>query len=192
MCSSSTTETDPISREQNSTSTTDLAMKEPLLVISSQDISINLLSTLKLLFEHEIWQFSWQEEVSVLRSWGIYVANIDSLTSNKTELHDRLLKTLIRILDTIITEECYRQTTLTGDNICSNIDLVSQLRKIIGKPLLKSYIAYETDCVDAGFYIDHLKIRNGGKIGKIFQYNLNALEHGKPAEIIRFNIKLCH
>lgn len=169
-----------------------LKKKEPLLIISSEDISTNLLSTLKFQFEDEIWQFSWREKVSVLKSWSINAKNVDSLTNNKTELHDRIIKTLIQILNTIITEDCYRQIIHGTNNNCSKINFVSQLRKKVVKPLLKSYIAHKKECVRVGFYIDHFKIRNGGNFGKILETNLVELEHGKPAEIVRFKISLCH
>lgn len=96
-----------------------------LLIISSEDISTNLLSTLKFQFEDEIWKFSWREKVSVLRSWSINAKNVDSLTNNKTELHDRIIKTLIQILNTIITEDCYQQIIHRGNNICSKINFIS-------------------------------------------------------------------
>lgn len=79
-----------------------------------------------------------------------------------------------------------------GDNICLKIDLVSQLYMKMAKPLLQSYIANKTVCVDGEFYIDHLKIRNGGNIEKILEANLFEMEHRRPTEIVRFNIKLCH
>lgn len=169
-----------------------LEKKKPLLIISSQDISTNLLSTLTFQFADEVWLFAWQEEVSVLRSWGILAQNVDSLTNNKIKLHNHILKTLIQILNTIITEECYRQMIQGGENVCFKIDLVSQLRTKIAKPLLKSYISNKTACVDVEFFMDHLKIRNGGNIEKMFAANLADIEVGKPAEIVRFSIKLCH
>lgn len=161
-------------------------------MISSQDISINLLSRLKTLLANESWLFSWHKKVKVPRSWRIFAKNIGSLSKEKTKLHDYILETLTQIFNAIITEECYRQIIQGGDSICLKIDLVSQLYMKMAKPLLESYLANRMACVDGEFYIDHLKIRNGGNIEKMLEANLSKVEHGTPAEIVRFNITLCH
>lgn len=180
----------PIVKPQSNV--TSFEIKEPSLKISSGEISENLLSTLTFEFEDRLWMFAWEKRTSLLKTWNILAENVDLLEEDQIKLHDRILKTLVKILYAIIMDECYQAMIKGGDIDCSSINLIPQLRISIGKPLLRAYITNGSACIDTQFYIDHFKVKIDGNARKSFEVNLAEIQEGKPAEMILFDIRLCH
>lgn len=165
-----------------------ISSTKPSILITGSEISKNLLSIVQLKFGNQLWTIAWQTRVSLFKYWRINARNIDSFDIHPTELFDLIEKSTLQLLYMMIIEECYQLSIQSGNIDCFSMDYSPVLRADIVNPLLQSYIANTTACVQTKFYLDHFEMQIGGTASK----NRSTLVPESSTEIIGFEVNLCH
>lgn len=160
----------------------------PSIIISGQEISNNLIMSIDLQFGDELWTIVWEKTVSVLKMWHIDAQNIDTLNIQPPILLYAIVKrAILQLLFTITMDECYQASILETQINCTNIDFIASMRADIVEPLVKSYMANETKCVQFKFFIDNFE-----RVQMNENFDETALKHTNSSNIINFEVKLCH
>lgn len=162
----------------------------PIILISGQEISNNLLVSIDLQFGDELWSIVLEKTVNKLQIWEIDAQNIDTfIIKPPILLYEMVKRSILKLLFTIIMDECYQESIYQTQINCTNIDVIASLRADIVKPLLKSFMANETKCVQTEFFVDDFERVvqiNDDSDENVSKYRLDS------SNIINFEVNLCH
>lgn len=142
----------------------------------------------ELQFDDELWTIVWEKTMNLLKVWQIDARNIDTLNVQPSILlYELVNRSVLQLIFTIIMDECYQASILNTQINCTDVDFIQSMRADILKPLLKSYMANDTKCVQSEFFVENFE-----RVQTIGNFNETALKHSNSPNIISFEVKLCH
>lgn len=159
----------------------------PSILISGQELSNSLLMSVGLQFGDDLWAIVWEKSVDT-KLWQIEARNIDALNLQPPILLYEIVKrALLQLLFTITIDECYQASLLQTQINCTNSNFIPSMRADIVKPLVKSFIANETDCVHSEFFVENFE-----RVEMSENFQEIVMKQADSANIINFEVKLCH
>lgn len=161
---------------------------EPSISISGQDVSNSLLMSVQLQFDDELWSIVWEKAVDT-KLWQIEAQHIDAFNVQPPVLlYEIVERALLQLLFSITIDECYQASLLQNTQLnCTNTNFMPPMQADIVTPLVNSFMANDTTCVQSEFLIENFQTV---EMSEHFQEIL--LKRANLSNIINFEIKLCH
>lgn len=138
-------------------------------------------------FGDELWAIVWEKTVDT-KLWQIEAQNIDALNlQSPILLYEIVKRALLQLLFTITIDECYQASIFQAQINCTDTNFIPSMRADIVKPLVKSFMANETECVQSEFFIEDFE-----RVEMSENFQEIVLNRPSSSNIVNFEVTLCH